>query len=100
MYYARRSLGHLSVMACSHCRRGRDKTVLSCLDPVSNLQLSYVKSQPAPARSVIHYVVETTEKTRVFKSVAEIWSFNETDNSTAMCDVIWKLGRDKTELLP
>ena len=35
------NLNHLrpSVIACSHRRHGQDKTVLSCLDPVSSFQV-------------------------------------------------------------
>ena len=66
--------------------------------PICNYRVSDVELQPGPARPVIHCVVETTEKARVLKSVTKIWSFNEPDNLTAKCDVIWKLGRDKTKL--
>jgi len=31
-----------------------------------------------------------------YKSVTEIWSFNEPDNLTAKCDVIWKLNWAET----
>ena len=70
---------------------------------VCNYKVSDVELQPSPARPLIHCAVETMEKAGVLKSVTEIWSFNEPDNLTAKCDVIWKLviwklGQDKRKL--
>ena len=77
-----------------------DKTVLSRLDLVSNLQLSClwrrITARPGSTRDTL-CSWDNGEST-CFQSVTEIWSFNEPDNLTAKCDVIWKLGRDKTKL--